>query len=81
MDIANLLWFLVPNAKFTMSGNNYSDVSWTDERTQPTLKELETALPAYQTSLQTTRQNKIDAKQAVLDKLGLTADEVAVLFG
>ena len=81
MDIANLLWFLVPNAKFTMSGNNYSDVDWSDGQTQPTLKQLETALPAYQTSLLTARQNKVAAKQAVLDKLGLTADEVTALLG
>lgn len=79
MDIANLLWFLVPNAVFTMSGNDYSDIIWTDERTQPTFEELEEVLPAYQENVKTTQQNRVNARQELIARLDLTEEEKALL--
>ena len=82
MDIANIIWFLVPNAQFTMSGNEYEDIEWTDERTQPTLEEVKSALPAYKESINSVLQENITARESALEKLtelGLTKQEILAI--
>jgi hypothetical protein len=49
-------------------------MSWKDGDQEPTEQEILTAMETYETA-------KATAKQAVLNRLGITADEAALLLG
>ena len=59
---------------------NGAQIELTDEEYETSIEALATMLFEQQAA-QVEAQNKAAAKQAVLDKLGLTADEAAALFG
>jgi hypothetical protein len=66
--------------KWWISGNDYETLDWLSDTTKPTQAELDAQWPSVQTKLAKAITDKVAARQAVLDKLGLTADEVAALL-
>ena len=56
-------------------------VVWEHTEKQPTKTQLDAALIIALQTETTTQAAKVLARQAVLDKLGLTADEAAALLG
>ncbi len=81
MDIALILAYMRPNEIWTLSNNDYQTLEWISKTTKPTLAEIEAA----ESLAIADREQKIaDAnakRNAILAKLGLTAEEVAVLLG
>ncbi len=62
-------------------GDEYDSLIWSNNKPKPSQKELDDAEPILVAQLAKSVADKATAKQAVLDKLGLTADEVTALFG
>ena len=56
-------------------------VLWENSEPQPTKKQLDDAIKQLATTQESVQTAKQVARQAVLDKLGLTADEAAALLG
>jgi hypothetical protein len=81
MDIALILSFMRPNEIWTLSDNDYETLEWISKTKKPTLAEIEAA----ESLALADREKKIaDAnskRNAILAKLGLTAEEAAVLLG
>ena len=59
---------------------NGVQIELTDEEYETSIQALATMLVEQQEA-ELEAQSKAEARQAVLDKLGLTADEAAALFG
>jgi hypothetical protein len=80
--IASALKATYPTAEFTISDNDAKTLDWhSEDLPKPSAKEIEAAVANYDTLLATRNSEKEAARKAVLDKLGLTADEVAALLG
>ena len=71
-EITNGLIQLGFNSGWVVSGDEI--ILWENAEPQPTMAEISEAAKLYETT-------KAAEKQAILDKLGLTADEIATLLG
>jgi hypothetical protein len=72
---------LRPTAEFSIVGGDYSTITWDVlEGEAPTKKEIDAAIIEIEKTETAKEAALIDTKQAVLEKLGLTAEEVAALL-
>ena len=67
---------LQPSAQFVLSGDDYDNINWLSEFPKPT----KSAIAAEIAKEPEIAMAKANAKQAILDRLGITAEEVALLF-
>ena len=79
-DIAKALVRLQPDAIWSLVGDDYNDIDWVStDITKPTFaaikKEIET--PTVSAEIKA----KATARQAIADRLGLTAEELQILLG
>lgn len=78
-DLVNAILHLRPEAKFVVRGE---EIEWMDEdQTQPTAEEIEIGLAAYKAKMNAETKAKEQAKAALLDRLGITEEEAALLLG
>lgn len=75
-QIVDALLRLIPGADWTLTGDNYDDIIWHCECPKPTLDEIMAEI-AKEPEI---ANAKNEAKKAILEKLGLTFDEVKTLF-
>lgn len=79
--IVDAIKLLKPSAEFSYVNDDYSTIHWDVlEGNAPTESELEAAIEIVKTQKATEAATKEAARQAVLTKLGLTAEEVAALL-
>ena len=84
MDIPTILTRRYPGSEWTLSGDNYSGLTWLSEGKKPTKKSLEAEWAQVQFEVADEAQARVDAKASAVAKLqalGLTVDEVSVAFG
>jgi hypothetical protein len=78
-DLINTISYLRPQAKFVIRGE---EIEWMDEdQIQPTAEEIEAGWVAYQANEKAEAKAKEKAKAELLKRLGITADEAAILLG
>jgi hypothetical protein len=78
-DKVNAILQIRPNAEFVLLGD---ELEWLDkEQTQPTDKEIQDGLTAYKKTQTADAKAKETAKAAILDRIGLTADELQTILG
>ena len=68
------------DAEWTLNGDNYEGLTWLSDTPKPTKKELD---DLWQSTLAAVEKKKSDAaaaRQSVLDRLGITADEATLLL-
>jgi hypothetical protein len=80
-DYAYVLSKKYPNSVWELSGDEYENLIWKSDDTKPTQKQLDDLAPIVKAEQAKADAKKQAARQAVLDKLGLTADEVTALLG
>jgi hypothetical protein len=79
--LAKAIRNLRPGAEFSFSDDDYSTVNWDVlEGKAPTQKEIDDEIVKIQNKESEDKENQAATKQAILDKLGLTTDEVAALL-
>lgn len=66
---------------WSLNGDSYDGLTWLSDTTQPTQSELDALWPLVQQEIADKKTAKEQAKASALTKLGLTADEIAALFG
>ena len=84
MDIATILTRKYAGKEWTLSGDDYSGLTWLSDGKAPTKAELEKLWPTVQQEIADEAQAKLDAKASAISKLealGLTVEEVSVAFG
>ena len=81
-NIVDAIRLLKPSAEFSFIDNDYSTIQWDVlEGDAPTEAELQAAIAIVEKQKADEQASKDADRQAVLDKLGLSADEVAALLG
>jgi hypothetical protein len=73
---------LRPTAEFSLQNDDYSTIQWDVlDGKAPSQEEINKAIEAIKLNDIAETQAKMDAKQAILDRLGITAEEAALLLG
>lgn len=80
-DYAAVLTRRYTGKEWWLAGNDYATLEWMSETTKPSKSTLDGLWASVQQDIADEATAKVAAKQAVLDKLGLTADEVTALLG
>jgi hypothetical protein len=80
IDYTLILIYFYPDTKWTLTGDDYEGLDWSDATPKPTKAELDAK---WQDAVNLREQKKIElaaAKAKLLDQLGLTAEEVKLLL-
>jgi hypothetical protein len=81
LEIVKALDNLLPEARFVLSGNTVDGIEWLDERPLPSQTEIKNAIKVVKANEIAQAEAKAQAKAAILDRLGLTADELKTILG
>jgi hypothetical protein len=72
---------LKPESEFAFQNDDYSTIEWhVLEGNAPTRNEIDAQIEKIKTEEATTLEAKITSKAALLEKLGITADEAKLLL-
>ena len=81
-NLVKAIRLLKPTAQFSFTDNDYSTIKWDDlEGKAPTQKEIDEALKQLIANQKVEAETKEASKQAILDRIGLTADELKTILG
>lgn len=69
-----------PNTEWTLNGDDYSGLTWLSDSEKPTQEELDALWDATLAAIEQEKADKTAARQALLDRLGITADEARMLL-
>ena len=81
IDYATILTRRYAGKEWTLNGDDYDGLTWLSDTAKPTKTKLDSLWAEVQQEIADEKTAKVEARQAVLDKLGLTADEAAALLG
>ena len=79
-DYAVILTRRYAGKEWTLDGDDYDGLTWLSDGTKPSKATLDGLWVSVQQEIADEAIAKVASKQAVLTKLGLTADEVAALL-
>ena len=72
---------LCPDAEFTFTDEDYSSITWIkNDGIEPTQKQIDDEIKAIKANEAKEAQDKANAKSALLNRLGITAEEAALLL-
>ena len=73
---------LVPTAEFSILDNDYSQISWDVlEENAPTKAQINKVIEEIKANEVAEAEAKAASRAVILDRLGLTAEEAALLLG
>ena len=81
IDYAAILSRRYAGKEWTLVGNEYTGLTWISDTAKPSKSTLDGLWASVQQDIANEATAKLATRQAVLDKLGLTADEVTALLG
>jgi len=72
---------LKPTAEFSFTDNDYSTIVWTvSEGKAPTQTQIDSAIEQVKAGEITEAETKAQARAALIERLGITADEAKLLL-
>ena len=80
-DYAEVLSRRYAGKEWWIADNDYATLEWMSDTAKPSKKTLDDLWESVQQQIADEAEAKVATRQAVLDKLGLTADEVTALLG
>jgi hypothetical protein len=80
IDYAAILSRKYFGKEWTLNGDLYEGLIWNEKTAKPTQKTLDDLWPQVQTEILAEIEAKKSARQDVLNRLGITADEAALLL-
>jgi hypothetical protein len=81
LDISKAIQYLKPTAQFSFEGTDYSSIKWDVlEGDAPTQAEINAAIEQVKADEAQVEIVKAEAKAALLDRLGITAEEAKLLL-
>ena len=75
-----VLTMLCPNVEFVLIGQNFDDIDWLGAKTPITKKQFEDGFAQYDAWKAEQDAAQVANKVALLDRLGITADEAKLLL-
>jgi hypothetical protein len=80
--LSQALLSLRPNSEFAFTEADYSTIEWhVIIGEAPTNAEVEAAIKQVKIDEANAEKSRLDAKDALLAKLGITSDELSILLG
>ena len=76
-----VLRMLCPTLEYVAYGDNYEDIDWVGKKPAISKKEFEAGREEYDTWLAEQNAAKEAKRQIILDRIGLTADELKTILG
>lgn len=67
-------------SEWTLNGDDYSGLTWLSDTPAPTQEELDSLWEPTLALIEQEKADKTAARQALLDRLGITADEARMLL-
>jgi len=80
-DYAAILTRRYIGKEWTLNGDDYTGLIWLSDGTKPTQAALDALWPEVQSEMLAEPAAKAAAKAALLTRLGISADEAALLLG
>ena len=77
----DVLFMLCPNAPAVIYGDDYDNINWFDNEPAITKKQFEDGFAKYDAWKAKQDAAKETARQAILDRIGLTSDELKTILG
>ena len=81
MDITAILSKKYFGSEWTLNGDSYEGLTWLSKTSKPTEQELLDQWDEVKKLIADEIAQKATAKAALLERLGITADEAALLLG
>ena len=81
IDYSVILTRRFAGKEWTLNGDEYAGLTWLSDSAKPSKATLDGLWTEVQAEIASEISSKAAARQAVLDKLGLTAAEAAALLG
>jgi hypothetical protein len=81
IDYSQILTKKYPNQEWTMDGDDYSGLTWLSDSPKPTQHTLDALWETVKAERIADIETRAAAKNELLDRLGITADEAALLLG
>jgi acyl-CoA reductase-like NAD-dependent aldehyde dehydrogenase len=79
--LVKAIFKLRPNSEFSFQNNDYSTIKWDVlEGKAPTQSEIDKAIEQVKADEIAQAETKATQRQAILDRLGITAEEAALLL-
>jgi len=69
------------NNEWTLNGDSYEGLVWLSNTPKPTQKELDALWDSTLEAVEQKKTAAIAARQAVLDRLGITSEEAQLILG
>ena len=76
----DVLGMLLPQGGWIISGDDFDGITWVDERPRCTKAQFTAGFAQYDAWKAEQDEAKASEKQALLDRLGITADEARLLL-
>jgi hypothetical protein len=80
IDYTKILSFEFPGEIWQLDGDDYEGLTWLSESAKPTKEELDSLWEKVKKNYDAKIKAEAEAKAALLTKLGITADEAALLL-
>lgn len=80
IDYTTILTRRFCGKEWTLNGDDYAGLTWLSDDEKPTQESLDALWESVQTEIANEATAKITTKQALLNRLGITADEAALLL-
>jgi hypothetical protein len=81
IDYALILSRRYQGKQWTLNGDAYAGLTWLSDSPKPSKATLDGLWAEVQSEIAAETADKTAARQAVLDRLGITADEAKLLLG
>jgi hypothetical protein len=81
-ELVDAIKYINPDAEFSIVDGDLDTIVWDKPKTgYPTKDEILAAVEPAKAQIETDKATKESAKQALLDRLGITAEEATLLLG
>ena len=81
IDYTAILSRKYKDSQWNLNGDDYAGLTWLSDDAKPTKKTLDDLWPEVVAEIEAEKNLKSEAKSALLDRLGITADEAKLLLG
>jgi len=80
IDYTKILTEFYKDAEWSLDGDTYEGLTWLSDTSKPSKKTLDDLWSQVEAKKQADKKSKADAKAAILDRLGITEEEAALLL-
>jgi hypothetical protein len=80
IDYTQILTEFYKGSDWSLNGDDYAGLTWLSDTPKPSKKTLDDLWSQVEAKKEADKQAKADAKAAILERLGITADEAALLL-